>query len=146
MAFYLLQENGSKILLEDGSGALLLEATIPGPSVDWQAGGAGYPLKRRRNATEDLFKEIERALEVALGIIEVPVDDEAAAVVEEAPQPTWSEARLHAALSELGRIGQRTEVYAARFERLQAMVRAYEEAQARERALQDDEEAWFLLT
>lgn len=70
MVLYLLKEDGGRIKLEDGSGSLILEASgVPGPTVDWQAGGAGHPVKKkRRNETDELFKRIEHTLEVALGL------------------------------------------------------------------------------
>jgi len=145
--FYLLQENGSKITLENGSGSIILEASSgSGPTVDWQAGGAGHPVKRKRkNATEELFDSIERSLEVALGLVEVPLDLPAEAILEEAA-PTWSEERYRTAILRLGRISGYNSESSQRFARLEAMLRAYEEAQARERALQDDEETWFLMS
>lgn len=145
---YLLKEDGGKFTIENGAGFIILEASgVPGPSVDWQAGGAGHPTKRqRRNAQKELFDSIEHALEVALGLAEEPLAVSAEAVLEEAAQPAWNEERFLDAIRELGRARESSGEYAQRFSRLETMFRAYEEAQARERALQDEEEAWFLLT
>jgi hypothetical protein len=36
---------------------------VPGPSVDWQGGGAGYPVRRKRRRRQDeLFAELERTI------------------------------------------------------------------------------------
>jgi hypothetical protein len=145
VAFYLLKEDGGKIQLEDLSGSILLEAdAVPGPSVDWQAGGAGYPAKhkKRRNETEELFRKIEHSLEVALGLAEEPLEVGAEAVTQEAA-PAWSEERYLDAIRELGLRRRDVELSSARFERLQAMLRAYQEAQERERI--EEEEAWILM-
>ena len=145
--FYLLKEDGGKITLEDLSGSIILESsTVGGPTVDWQAGGAGHPVKRkRRNETEELFDEIQHSLEVALGIAEEPLDVTATAVVEEAA-PAWSDEKLREAVERLRGLSERSEQYFQRMARIQAMFRAYEEAQAREQALQDEEETWFLMS
>jgi hypothetical protein len=146
MNLYLLKEDGGRITLEDGSGSLILEASgIPGPTVNWQAGGAGYPVKhkKRRNETDELFRKIEHSLEVALGLAEEPLEVGAEAVTQEAaPQAVDHEAirreyqRLLQRLSELADSN-------ARMEKLGAMLRAYEEAQERERI--EEEEAWILM-
>lgn len=146
---YLLKENGGKLTLENSTGVLILEASgIPGPAVDWQAGGAGHPTgrRRRRNETRALFDSIEHALEMALGLAEEPVAVSAETIIEEAVQPAWDEKRLRDAIGNLGEIRAISEEYGQRFDRLQTLFRDYEESQARERALQDDEETWFLLT
>ena len=145
--FYLLKEDGGKITLEDLSGSIILESsTVGGPTVDWQAGGAGYPTKKkRRNETEELFKDIEHSLEVALGIAEEPLDVTATAVIEETA-PTWSDEKLRENVERLRRLSEFNQQYLERMARIQAMFRAYEEAQAREQALQDEEETWFLMS
>jgi hypothetical protein len=145
VVLYLLKEDGGRITLEDGSGSLILEASgIPGPTVNWQAGGAGYPVKqrKRRNETEELFRKIEHSLEVALGLAEEPLEVSAEAVTQEAA-PAWSEERYLDAIRELGLRRRDAELSSARFERLQAMLRAYQEAQERERI--EEEEAWILM-
>jgi hypothetical protein len=140
---YLLKEDGGRITLEDGSGSLILEASgIPGPTVNWQAGGAGYPVKKkRRNETDELFKRIEHTLEVALGLVDEPVT--ATAAPESPPAETWSEEALRRAVGELqARFAEQGD-FARRIERLNAMLRAYEEAKERERI--EEEEAWILM-
>jgi hypothetical protein len=144
VVLYLLKEDGGRITLEDGSGSLILEASgIPGPTVNWQAGGAGYPVKhkKRRNETDELFKRIEHTLEVALGLVDEPVA--ATAAPESPPAETWSEEALRRAVGELqARFAEQGD-FARRIERLSAMLRAYEEAQERERI--EEEEAWILM-
>lgn len=144
---YLLKEDGGRLNLENGSGSLLLEAV----GLDIPTGGRGRPWheiynKPRKNKTEELFRSIEQALEVALGLAEVPVEapaePERAAVVA----PAYDAEGFRQAVGEILRRSTELADAESRLERLQALLRAYEEAEARERALQDDEEAWFLLT
>lgn len=70
MPFYLLQEDGSHFLLEDLSGAIILEETGLSPTV-WHQGGAGYPAphgRKRRRRTYELFHALETTLrEVVAG-------------------------------------------------------------------------------
>jgi hypothetical protein len=145
MVLYLLKEDGGRITLEDGSGSIILEASgIPGPTVNWQAGGAGYPVKKkRRNETDELFRKIEHSLEVFLGLVEEPVEVTAAAVVEEAASQAVDREAIRRSYDELLQrlrgLGDTSE----RLERLEAMFRAYEEAQERERI--EEEEAWILM-
>jgi hypothetical protein len=144
VVLYLLKEDGGRITLEDGSGSLILEASgIPGPTVNWQAGGAGYPVKqrKRRNETEELFRKIEHSLEVFLGLVEETVEVTAAA--ESPPAETWSEEALRRAVGELQARYAEQGDFARRIERLNAMLRAYEEAKERERI--EEEEAWILM-
>lgn len=146
MNLYLLQENGSHILLENGAGAIILEEVgVPGPAVDWQAGGRGRPYKKRRNETDELFKRIEHTLEVALGLAPEPVEVTAGA--ESPPPQAWSDERLQEAVQRLERLFQDSRESRARMERLRAMLRAYEEAKAKdERERIDEEEAWILMS
>jgi hypothetical protein len=145
VSFYLLKEDGGKIQLEDGTGSLLLEeVAIPGPSVDWQAGGAGYPVKqrKRRNETEELFRKIEHSLAVALGLAEEPIPVTAGAV--EAPsEPQWSEEGIRKAVEEFERLSRIYIETDERIGRLRLLLGAYEEAQERERI--EEEEAWILM-
>jgi hypothetical protein len=145
VVLYLLKEDGGRITLEDGSGSLILEASgIPGPTVNWQAGGAGYPVKKkRRNETEELFRKIEHSLEVALGLAEEPVEVGAEAHTEEAAQPAWSEEAYRDAILHISSTLQHTAESTRRLERVHSMLRAYEEAQERERI--EEEEAWILM-
>jgi hypothetical protein len=144
VVLYLLKEDGGRITLEDGSGSLILEASgIPGPTVNWQAGGAGYPVKKkRRNETEELFRKIEHSLEVSLGLAEEPLEVGAEAHTEEAA-PAWSEARYREAIDYLKRVSSAADITRADLQRLASMLRAYEEAQERERI--EEEEAWILM-
>jgi hypothetical protein len=147
VVLYLLKEDGGRITLEDGSGSLILEASgIPGPTVDWQAGGAGYPVKKkRRNETEELFRKIEHSLEVALGL--VPEPSEVTAGTESTPalqEPAaWSEEAYRDAIHRISSTLQHTAESTRRLERLHSLLRAYEEAKERERI--EEEEAWILM-
>jgi hypothetical protein len=144
VVLYLLKEDGGRITLEDGSGSLILEASgIPGPTVNWQAGGAGYPVKKkRRNETEELFRKIEHSLAVALGLAEEPIPVTAGAV--EAPsEPQWSEEGIRKAVEEFERLSRIYIETDERIGRLRLLLGAYEEAQERERI--EEEEAWILM-
>jgi hypothetical protein len=145
--FYLLQENGSKITLENGAGSLILEASgVAGPTVFYQAGGAGHPVKRRKDATEELFKKIEHSLEVALGLVVDPVEGPAESLAEETPQPAWSDEAIREAVRRLEQLSADEWELRSRLERVRAMLRAYEEAREREWFLNEDEETWFLMS
>jgi hypothetical protein len=146
VSFYLLKEDGGKIQLEDGTGSLLLEeVAIPGPSVDWQAGGAGYPVKqrKRRNETEELFRKIEHSLAVALGLAEEPVEVTAGAVETPRAIQTDDAAAIRRSYEQLLQKLSALDNARARMDKLGAMLRAYEEAQERERI--EEEEAWILM-
>lgn len=71
MPDYLLLESGGRIILEDGSGFLLLEAQ-PEPQQEQQATG-GYPERRRKREFDwfaRLPSEVEKQLErERLGIV-----------------------------------------------------------------------------
>lgn len=76
MAFYLLQEDGSHFLLEDLSGAIILEPTDGGPTLFHQ-GGAGYPSphgRKRRRRTYELFQALETTLREVVAGTHAPVE------------------------------------------------------------------------
>lgn len=143
--FYLLQENGDKIQLENLSGFIILDSSVAGPTVDWQAGGRGRPFKRTKR--EELFDSIEHALRVALGIAEEVTDLPSRSERAVSHEPLWSEQRLHDALADYQSYRSRAVEHDARIRRLDALIRAYEDEQKRQEALRiDDEETWFLMS
>lgn len=144
MPFYLIQESGSKILLEDLTGSLILELSpVPGPTVFYQAGGAGHPVgrkKRKRYETQELFDKIERSLEEALGLVAplVPEAESAAPAGDDAP--AWQPERLEEGLAHLAALAAGSARLETRLARLQRAID--DEARAR----QDDDEFWMLLS
>lgn len=144
---YLLKEDGFKLLLESGAGAVLLEgSSIPGPTVDWQSGGRGRPVKRHE--TDALFQSIEHTLRLALGLDDAPdpVSDGATGT-DDAPIPLWSDARLQDALEQFRALRSSRVAATQRYQRLESLLRAYEDEQARQEALRlDDEETWMLMS
>src|SRR5262245_46152801 len=93
-SFYLLKEDGGKISLEAGTGAILLETIEAGLVAPGGGGGGGWwieqPRKKRKREDDELFWSIEHALEVALGLVDEPVEAVLEAQREEVRQ-TWSE-------------------------------------------------------
>ena len=146
MPFYLRTENGGKILLEDLTGALILETTIAPPTVNYQAGGAGHPgRKRKREEADELFRGIERTLQEALGLVAPVVDDPpvAANALREPDRPQWSPERLETAVERLTEIAAGHRNLEARLARLrEAIATADREA----RLLDDDEDTWLLMS
>jgi hypothetical protein len=68
---------------------------------------------------------------------------EVTAAAESPPAETWSEEALRRAVGELQARYAEQGDFARRIERLNAMLRAYEEAKERERI--EEEEAWILM-
>jgi hypothetical protein len=147
MSFYLLQEDGSKLLLEDGTGAILLESVpVPGPTIFYQGGGGGEEPRRSRRTrreTDRLFAAIERSLEAALGLGPEPLAHPVspAETVRE-PLPGWSPVALESTLARLAEVARGHEGLETRLERLREGLAAIE---ARRRAEQDDEDTWLLM-
>jgi hypothetical protein len=144
----LLQENGDKILLEDLTGFVILEAGgVPPPTVFYQAGGAGYPVKNRRsrrNDTQALFARLERTLQIAVGLV-VPDVGDAPRPTETPSPPRPSELASEAIEESLGRLAALAEGRRSlelRLERLRESLRALAEE---DRRRQDDDEFWLLL-
>jgi hypothetical protein len=142
MPFFLLQENGDKILLEDLTGFVILEA-VAGPTVFYQAGGAGYPVRKRkrRHETQALFDRMERTLREAVGL-DSPVvaepEGRAAAPIETAP---WTPERLEAGLADLAALAAGSARLEARFARLQRLL----DERRHDLALRDDDEEFWML-
>jgi hypothetical protein len=116
---------------------------VPGPTVFYQAGGAGHPVgrkKRKRYETQELFNKIERSLEEALGLGApvVPETESGAAAANDAP--SWQPERLEAGLAHLATLAAGSARLEARLDRLKQAIE--DEARAR----QDDDEFWMLLS
>ncbi len=143
MPFYLRQENGDKILLEDLTGAVILETVAIAPATVYYQGGAGHPAphrKKRRHETAALFANIERTLQEALGL--VPPVVAGAPVPAEAAPPAYSSAGLEAALADLATLAEGRRSYLARIERLRKALAQADDDRRRE----DDDEFWLLMS
>lgn len=125
---WVLQENGFRLLLEDASGAVLLEE-VPEPAVIIYGGDDAPRTKRRRR--RDVFQDMEQTIHALLH----PVVD----VVDDAPVPVVSapaiESQLHALLALAGE----SHGLLQRAGRLRADLAALE-AQQEEARLRADEE------
>jgi hypothetical protein len=145
MPFYLLQENGDKILLEDLTGFVILE-TVLAPTVFYQAGGgAGHPAKnrrRRRHETQLLFERMERTLQEALGLV-APVVAEPESGAPTPVESPWTPARLEASLAELAVLAAGSAHFEARWAALQRQLDASIEDRRRR---DEDDEFWLLLS
>lgn len=98
MVSYLLQENGDRIILEQGGGFLILEDGLPGTSVIY--GGDDAPRKRKHQRTyHDLFREIEQTIH---NLVDPPEDvREPAEAVAQVPETTQEVKRAIEELVEL---------------------------------------------
>lgn len=139
MAFYLLQENGDKITLEDGTGFLILEETTAGPTVYYQGDGKGGQRTKRRNRTHELFNAIEATLRATLDgpvVVHPPLSE----VTNEVDVTQGYDA----ALDQLAVLARENEDLSTRVAAIRKAVGDYE---ARRRALleADDEEIWLLM-
>lgn len=136
--FYLLQENGDKLVLEDTSGFLILDEASVGPTVYYQGDGKGGRTKRR-NRTHELFNAIEATLRATLDgpvVVHPPLSE----VTNEVDVTQGYDA----AIDQLAVLAKENEELSARVKGIRAAVRDYE---ARRRALleADDEEIWLLM-
>jgi len=142
MAFYLLQEDGSKFRLEDLSGFLILEDESVAPTLDHQ-GGDGKRKGTRRKRTRELFQDMEDTLRRVLdGTIDaplVPVATVGTTTLVLDQQDGYADALAH--LRTLT-VHQQTETAA-----LAQLQRHLDDYEARLRAEQelDEEDAWSLL-
>lgn len=140
MPFYLLQENGDQILLEDLTGFVILElVSAPGPTVYYQ-GGSGHPVGRRKRKrdTQALFGQIEYELQVVLGLVPAPVEHAPDTAADR--RQAWSAEGLENALAQLAALAEGQRQLEARLERLRESL----DREARDRA--DDDEFWMLLS
>lgn len=130
---YLLQENGDKLLLEDGSGALILLEVPVGPVIIY--GGDDAPRKKRKR--RDIFKDLEHTIHQLL-YPEAEPDVVSAPVA--AATPTINEK-----LQELLALAQGSHELLQRAAQLRAEVAAAHAAQ--QLALEEDDEEtliWLL--
>ena len=145
MPLYLLQENGSKLLLENLSGFVILEAVGVPPATIYYQGGAGRPVwtRKKRRETQRLFDDIAITLEELVGLRPPPVVDAQRAAPPLSPvHPGWTPAELTDALSRLATLAQGHEGLETRFERLNRMLLDY---QSEEASKIDDDETWMLM-
>lgn len=146
MPFYLRLENGDRILLENIAGYLILENSVPGPTVNYQIGGAGHPGQhriRKRHETQALFDKIERTLQEALGLVAPVVADASSGTTTESDAPaSWTPERLQASLADLEALAVGSARDQARLARLRARLAALaDDAESRN----DDDEFWMLM-
>jgi hypothetical protein len=144
MAFYLLQEDGSKLFLEDLSGFLLLEEEPIAPTVFYQSDGKGRAgrRKRRRNRTAELFESMQATLRRVLdGSLDQPV----------VPVATVGKARLvydntepiASAIAQFDRLAKPYEGAAQAAQDLRHLLGQYE--RTRRDLEEDDEELWMMV-
>lgn len=138
MGFYLLQENGSRLLLEHLSGAVLLEEVAPEPHVVFLLGGGDDAPAKRRKKQRELFQEMERTMvEILHPPVPVSAEPVAARPVVQVPPRETLEEQLQALLTLAGES----------HDLLQRVQRLRSEAQqiAAEQALRDEEDDFILL-
>jgi hypothetical protein len=143
MAFYLLQEDGNKILLEDLSGFIILEETLIGPTLFHQGDGKRRNGRygKRRLRTQELFSAMEQTLRrVLTGEVDAPTVTVAqvgpAAVVLDTTEP------FEASVTQLRRLADRTKVLSTH---LTSLFQAFTEYEKRKVLEMDDEEMWALV-
>lgn len=137
MSFYLLQENGSRILLENsGSDAIILQF-VPTPTVV-VVGGDDSPAKRKRRKTQqDLFLELDATIHQLLaGEPDVEV---VPPVVATAPGETVGE-KLESAFSKLVLLTAEQDDWTSKIAQLRTALNAYQQ-----QIWDDDEAEWLLL-
>jgi hypothetical protein len=136
MAFYLLQENGDKLILEQGSGFLILEDTsVPTTSVIY--GGDDAPRTRRKpKPLHDIYQDIQQtihALSVGEPAVTLP------AVSSDAP--TVEARQVDRAMDRLLALARDQRIYSEHIEQLQRDLRTYQQWLIEE---DDAEWEWFL--
>lgn len=106
-------------------------STVPPPTVNWQAGGAGHPVRRPRKTAKHLFDAIERTLRDTLNPppVQFEVTTKRAAL------------DLDAALAELTTVSQGYADLSAEVARIRTEVATY---QKRKQAQDDDDDAILL--
>lgn len=136
-AFYLLQENGDKIILEQGGGFLLLEqGGLPATSVIY--GGDDAPQTRKKRRTyHDLFHEIEATIHAL-----VSPPDQAPAVEPEVDSPR--RAHVEEAIDELVRLAEGQHALLQQAASLRAELAQWEANRQRLIAEDEAEWEWFL--
>lgn len=103
------------------------------PTINWQAGGAGYPVKRKRKDAKRLFDSIERTLRDTLNPppVQAQITTKRAAV------------DLDAALRELTLASDGYVDLSAQVARIRLEITAYQEREAKRR--RDDEDDFITL-
>ena len=140
MAFYLRQENGDKIILEQGGGFLILAETSP-PATSVIYGGDDAPRKRKKHKPRaDIYRDIQDTIHALVeGEPEaVPVDT---ATVASSDASTALERQVDRAMARLVALSQERQQLAARVTALQREIASYQQW------LLDEDEAdweWFL--
>lgn len=145
MAFYLLQEDGSRIILEDLSGFLILEETSLAPTVDYQGDGKGRAgrRQRRRYRLDELSRSMQATLE---SVLRGDVDGPEVAVAQAGPVRlvlTTNESLMQA-VEQIATATRPMAQLAMRLHELRSLVTDYE-AQRRRLIELDDEELWSLV-
>lgn len=136
MPFYLLQENGEKLALEDLSGFLLLENSPPEVAVVL-IGGDDAPKKKRRNRTKELYDALARTIhELVAGVPPAPIRVEGGTLVLEGGEPERT-------LQQLASLVRESTVSRKRLAELRVELEAYLQAQREE---EEDAELMLLLS
>ena len=129
---YLLQEDNGKLLLEDGSGALIILEVPAGPVIVYGDGDAPRKKRKRR----DIFQDIERTIHQLLHPDPEP---------DMAPTPMAAPAaEIDTKLQELLALAQGSHDLLQRAAKLRAEVAAAQAADLLARE-QDDEETLIWL-
>lgn len=145
MAFYLLQEDGSRMILEDLSGFLLLEETSLAPTVDYQGDGKGRAGRRQRRRYR--LDELSRAMHTTLArVLRGETEEVEITIASAGPVSLVLASRepLADALEQVSRTTRPSERLAQSVRDLRELVTAYDEAKRRMIEL-DDEELWSLV-
>lgn len=145
MAFYLLQEDGSRIILEDLSGFLILEETSLAPTVDYQGDGKGRAGRRQRRRYR--LDELSRSMQATLAsVLRGDVDGPEVAVAQAGPVRLVlaTNESLAQAVEQIATSTRPMAQLAMRLQELRSLVTDYE-AQRRRLIELDDEELWSLV-
>lgn len=132
MAFYLLQENGDKIILEQGGGFVLLEDTsLPNTSVIY--GGDDAPRKRRKpKPLRDIYAEIQQTIHALSAEILPAISSDA---------PTVEARQVDRAMDRLVTLARERQAYTAQVQQIKRDLAAYQQWLLNE---DDAEWEWFL--
>lgn len=142
MAFYLLQEDGNKIALEDLGGFIILEEELIAPTLFHQGDGKTR-RRRRRTRTAELFDAMEQTLRrVLAGEVDAPTIQVAQVGPTAVVLDTTED--LAASVSQLTKLARGLQARAQALTGLFTAFQAYEQAK-REAAMMDDEEVWMLV-
>jgi hypothetical protein len=139
MAFYLLQENGDKLILEQGDGFLILEDTsVPSTSVIY--GGDDAPRKRRKpKPLPDIYQDIQRTISQLVSGETETVAATAPTISSDAP--TVAARQVDRAMGRLLALARDQRIYSEKIEQIQRDLRTYQQWLIEE---DDAEWEWFL--